>query len=285
MNIDDFSDMDDLDSAPTRPETASQRAAREAAPTIACPKCAGTGQFTFGYAYRRTEACLMCKGTGQVRADWQKRREAFRKGEATKVANRANREVQWRLTHPAQAEWLQKSADRGFGFAQSLLEAIKQYGHLTERQMAKVEELMARDAERQQERAAERKANEVQVANANGIIEALTKATREGHKAPKLRTEVATFSMAKAGSVNAGCVYAKAGELYLGKITPAGVFQPSRDCTAEQKAEIAKIAENALEAAVEYGKRTGRCSCCGRELTDPVSIAAGIGPICAAGFF
>ncbi len=29
-----------------------------------------------------------------------------------------------------------------------------------------------------------------------------------------------------------------------------------------------------------YG-RFGRCSCCGRDLVDPVSIRAGIGPICA----
>ena len=33
-------------------------------------------------------------------------------------------------------------------------------------------------------------------------------------------------------------------------------------------------------AAAADGIRTGRCSCCGRELTDPVSIGIGIGPIC-----
>lgn len=38
---------------------------------------------------------------------------------------------------------------------------------------------------------------------------------------------------------------------------------------------------SALDAAVEYGRATGRCSVCGRTLTDPVSIEAGIGPICA----
>jgi hypothetical protein len=32
---------------------------------------------------------------------------------------------------------------------------------------------------------------------------------------------------------------------------------------------------------VRYGRATGNCSCCGRELTDPASIAAGIGPVCA----
>jgi hypothetical protein len=35
-----------------------------------------------------------------------------------------------------------------------------------------------------------------------------------------------------------------------------------------------------LAAARENGVKTGRCSCCGRPLTDPVSIGYGIGPIC-----
>ena len=38
------------------------------------------------------------------------------------------------------------------------------------------------------------------------------------------------------------------------------------------------------EQAAAYGRRSGRCCCCGRELTDPASIAAGIGPVCAAKF-
>lgn len=39
-----------------------------------------------------------------------------------------------------------------------------------------------------------------------------------------------------------------------------------------------------LAAAVEYGHHTGSCCVCGRTLTDPKSIEAGIGPICGAKF-
>ena len=35
-----------------------------------------------------------------------------------------------------------------------------------------------------------------------------------------------------------------------------------------------------LAAAVAYGKRTGRCCCCGLELTHKDSIDLGIDPIC-----
>jgi len=38
-------------------------------------------------------------------------------------------------------------------------------------------------------------------------------------------------------------------------------------------------------AAVLYGKASGNCSICGRDLTDPESIERGIGPICAAKYF
>lgn len=37
-----------------------------------------------------------------------------------------------------------------------------------------------------------------------------------------------------------------------------------------------------LEQAKEYGRETGVCISCGAELTDPVSISEGLGPICAS---
>lgn len=37
-------------------------------------------------------------------------------------------------------------------------------------------------------------------------------------------------------------------------------------------------------ALAREGQATGTCGCCGRTLTDPVSVARGIGPICIAGF-
>lgn len=39
-----------------------------------------------------------------------------------------------------------------------------------------------------------------------------------------------------------------------------------------------------LEEAQEYGKRTGTCMVCSRRLSNPESIAAGIGPVCRGRF-
>lgn len=68
---------------------------------------------------------------------------------------------------------------------------------------------------------------------------------------------------------------------YLGKVTPAGCDSRLSDTVKEI---IMGAASDPLSAAIKYGKVSGSCSCCGRELTDPKSIEAGIGPICATKF-
>ena len=64
---------------------------------------------------------------------------------------------------------------------------------------------------------------------------------------------------------------------YLGKVTKAGLDSRLSD---DVKAVIMAAADDPLTAAIKYGKESGNCSCCGRELTDPASIEAGIGPVC-----
>ena len=68
---------------------------------------------------------------------------------------------------------------------------------------------------------------------------------------------------------------------YLGKVTPQGCDSRLSDTVKEI---IMGAANDPLTAAIRYGKVSGECSCCGRELTDPRSIERGIGPICATKF-
>lgn len=56
------------------------------------------------------------------------------------------------------------------------------------------------------------------------------------------------------------------------------------DDRAAVAALLEEFEDDPLAAAVKYGKLSGRCCSCGRDLTDPASIEAGIGPICAAKF-
>lgn len=68
--------------------------------------------------------------------------------------------------------------------------------------------------------------------------------------------------------------------IYLGWIT-------ATDTNLGEVALIQKVqsvAEDPYAAAKLYGQQTGSCSCCGRELTNSLSIELGIGPICREKF-
>jgi hypothetical protein len=68
---------------------------------------------------------------------------------------------------------------------------------------------------------------------------------------------------------------------YLGKVTPQRLDSRLAD---DVKSVLLEAAADPLTAAVRYGRETGACSCCGRDLTNAQSIAAGIGPICREKF-
>lgn len=68
---------------------------------------------------------------------------------------------------------------------------------------------------------------------------------------------------------------------YLGKVTRNRMDSRLPD---DVKEVILSASSDPLTAAIRYGKVSGECSCCGRELTDPQSIERGIGPICADKF-
>lgn len=273
--IDNFSDLDDLDSVPTRATKATTLE------TIPCPKCSGHGRIRYGYVNIQWFPCTMCKGEKKVTQARINRFNGAKKAESTRKENLSNKINLFREEHPKVIEWLEKNI--GYSeFAKSLNDALYAYGRLTENQVTAV----YRSIEKSQERmkAAEASRSVSLDSNATKIHETLSKALASGLKNPSLRVDQVKFTLAKPGSKNPGCVYVSAGE-YVGKISPEGVFVPTRDCPQEVKTQVLEIAKDPLTAAVAYGKKTGICSCCGRELTDSESIAMGIGPICAEKYF
>ena len=52
----------------------------------------------------------------------------------------------------------------------------------------------------------------------------------------------------------------------------------------DAKAILADVLANGQTYAIAYAAKTGKCGVCNTKLTDPKSIAAGIGPICAKKF-
>jgi hypothetical protein len=74
-------------------------------------------------------------------------------------------------------------------------------------------------------------------------------------------------------------VESKAGNLYGKVFTDSGYeYQPGA------MRLLAGAHRLTLDQAAEMGVKTGRCVVCARLLTDPESVAAGIGPVCRAAF-
>ena len=254
-----------------------------------CPKCNGTGRFTFGYVNVRSGECFACKGKGKMsfktspatrakaKASAQRRATAKADAQAVKVQ-------EWKDANPAETKWMEASAER-FEFARSMLDALNKYGHLTEKQMATVQRLTVQDAERQAQRIAEQavRAETAPELSVEAIEVAFNTAKQAGIKFPKLRLDSFMFSPAGENSKNAGAVYVKSKEdgVYLGKVMGGRLFT-SRDCTQEAQERIVAVASDPKQAAIAYGQRFGSCAVCGRELTDSDSVDRGIGPICAS---
>ncbi len=278
MNNDElFAGMDDLDTAEVRKTKTTEE-------TIMCKKCGGTGTRRYGYVNTTHYPCSTCKGTGLVTQQRLNRIAGAKRAEVTRNKNRSEKLALFTSENLELVNWLHKSAAT-FEFASSLLEALNQYGYLTEKQVAAAEKCMINGRKRLEELRAKDDARSVDL-DATTILATLRKAYDSGLKRPKLITELVTFSLASPHSKNPGCVYVKASsDEYLGKVTPEGQFRPTRDCDEATKTHIVEVAKDVLQAAKLFGQQTGRCSCCGRELTDPASIAAGIGPICESRYF
>jgi hypothetical protein len=294
----DFNSGDDLSdliggAAPTTPRALPQDETfvriRATVPEIveSCPKCRGTGRFV-SYSGRLLGPCFACKGVGS---------KSFKNSAPVRAANRekaANRKVvqgDTNMTHyaekgqveAARVAWILAKGDT-FGFAAAMHEAVRKYSNLTAGQEAAIDRCMASDAERASRKAtaAQQTVSASPAVSYPQIRAFLQAAKGKGLKAPGFGAGRIALSMAKDGSRNPGAVYVKWDGNYAGKIDLAGVYRPVGDFggNAELAAALALIEADPKAWTKTVGIETGSCACCGLTLTDPTSIARGIGPIC-----
>lgn len=102
-----------------------------------------------------------------------------------------------------------------------------------------------------------------------------------GLKRVKLRMKGFQVKPAKAGSKNEGALYVTqdGGGTYLGKVIN-GKFLKMDCCTPETASKVAALIADPMAAIKATGQEVGNCAICGLELTDPASLAIGIGPVC-----
>jgi hypothetical protein len=247
-----------------------------------CSRCRGTGQTPWG-------VCFKCKGAAkktfksspQARAKASVQR-AERKGRIEQESLEA-----WKQANPAEFAWLEATAPR-WDLAQSFLNSVKQYGSLSEKQMAIIHKGIDRDAARAAERA--QKAAGEALADTAGVDRlkaafdaAIAYSAAKGLKRqPKITVGGMVISPAKAASKNPGALYVKDGGTYLGKVAD-GRFFASRECAPAQQAKVMEFIANPKQASEVYGQETGTCCICNATLTSEWKLR-GIGPICAEKF-
>jgi len=257
-----------------------------------CPSCRGRGVFR-SYSGRVVGNCFKCKGKGvqffkTSSDDRAKARGSADARKAKQAAEQAAAAKVWLEANPVEAEWLRQPVTGDFTFHADMLAALIKYGSLTERQEAAVRNAAAKSAARKAQlpallarAAAERDQNEAVLSLAK--IRAGFDSASQHLKRPKLRVANIQFSLAPATGRNAGAIYVVRADddVYLGKITLDDRFFRSRECSDVDAEVVARVAADPAAAATAHGHEFGQCSCCGRELTNPESVARGIGPICA----
>lgn len=272
-----------------RSDNVSERQRRDT-PVVDCPKCRGTGRFV-SFSGRMLGNCFKCDGSGKTKGlhmdpESVTRRAAYKAKQIERKANEAadlqSRREAFAAQHQDVLQWIDAGGIRGYEFAISLRASLLRYGSLTENQVAAVRRSIQKSQERREAAVAD--APSVAGEGFQRLLASFKTAIENGLKAPKIRIGALTFSPAKATSQNAGFLYVKANGEYSGKISPEGRLFACSHVDQATKDLITRVGQDPLAEAVAHGKATGECSCCGRELTDPASIAAGIGPICAKKF-
>jgi hypothetical protein len=236
-----------------------------------CGQCAGTGLYQGARVHQEKKHCFACKGKGYFKTDprkLQKQREARAKKKSDLIVSAMKANVGTGLLEQFDLYNMLQWND----FARSMYEQHCAGKEWSEKQIATAQSMIEKTRISREKREAE--AVEV---NLTPIIELFANAKASGYKRPVYRAEGLVISLAPATGVNAGALYIKdTDKQYLGKVVNGRYI--GSDAAKEP---LANIAEDPREAAIRYGRQTGSCACCGRELTNKASIELGIGPICA----
>jgi hypothetical protein len=271
----DFSDLeDDFDSIPTTNDT-GRFAKTESFP---CERCNGKGEVTFGYVNIQRGKCHTCNGKGYFKTSRADRQKAKTQRVERKAKKAEHNSVTWAAQNGELFTYLCEVSSWN-GFAKSLIDAISKYGHLTDNQLSSAQRMFDKHVAKEAEKAKAKAAvATIDMSKINALFET---AASNGLKRRILRVGSLAISVAPVTGTNAGCLYVKDGGEYAGKITQENKFFGLRTARKEIEAELIELAKDPMAAAKMHGQQTGNCCCCNRELTDPVSIELGIGPICA----
>ena len=250
-----------------------------------CSNCNGTGLYQHVRIHEERGHCFACNGKGFFMTSAADRAAAkgkrILKKEKTQAKNVDRTKTQI-VDAIGEAGYAWVVSATWSAFYQELLAKAKQYGELSERQLAAIVSGYAKQQARDVVRTAERteraaSAPSIELARIRALLDS---ALSNGIKKPILRCGDLAISIAPVTGTNAGSLYVKDAGNYAGKINSEGKFLAVREARADVGTELQVLAADPLAALSEHGHKTGQCSCCGRALTEATSVKLGIGPIC-----
>jgi hypothetical protein len=228
-----------------------------------CPDCNGSGNWRVGYR------CYKCNGSGKI----TNRQMGAVKGKATAAANKA----QFATDNADVVEFL--AANTWSDFYKSLFQQFSDNGKLSDKQLAAARSGMAKQAAREEQKQADVVRNSGTV-ELTAIDKLFATAKSNGLKKPIWRAAGLEIHTDRQFGNDTLWIKEPAAGGYVGKLVD-GNFTAFRRANDAVLPTLRAIAADPLQAAIAYGQATNKCSCCGRGLTEGVSVVSGIGPICA----
>jgi hypothetical protein len=180
------------------------------------------------------------------------------------------------------------AATSGSGFARSLVEAHAR-GRLSERQRPWLHKLATETVARREGAAPAAAPAPAAAVNLTGI-NALFATASQHLRHPKITLDQdgrrLRLSIAGARSRYAGSLMVTDGRpfgenTWYGHITQDGAFHASRSSEQWVVDALTALGDDPASFARLYGRKTGNCCFCARELSTAESLTAGYGPICA----
>lgn len=276
-------DLQDIIDNPTTESLATAKVTKAPKETFPCESCGGTGKYRGVRVHQQNSDCFPCKGKGYFLKSYADRMASRNKAAARKANALDVAKDTFNAEHPGLIESMRPLTTWN-SFVLSLFDQFEAKGSLSDKQVAaainQIEKAAARDAERAAEKAkAIAEAPVIDLGNVRAMFEV---AKSNGLKKPGLWFGDLKISEAPATGRNAGALYVKQNGEYAGKID-GSTFHPGWGIKQGPILEaLLEIAANPADVLRVKGKQTGKCCCCGRELSDPESVANGIGPICAS---
>lgn len=250
-----------------------------------CEHCGGTGRWRRGSNRYGETKCFGCGGKGYFKSSKQDRQKAKRQRQESKARKLQDALGGFEEAYPGIRAALDAIKSWN-SFALSLASQLEERGSLSEKQVQAAQRMLAKLEANKKKRD-----DAATAVDLSAIRDMFETAYSKGHKRPKYRAEGLVISRAPDSGRNAGSLYVKLDDddefaecEYQGKLTPDNMFRPVGSVDARTLEALNAIAANPAEAAVRYGRRTGQCSICARQLTNSESIDRGIGPICADKF-